>query len=42
MKKKYNKAICLDTCLFNNIVGFPDSNPNFSQTYNKDLLIKAI
>lgn len=42
MKKKYNKAICLDTCLFNNIVGFPDSNPNFSQTYNKDLLIKYI
>lgn len=42
MKKKYNKAVCLDTCLFNNIVGFPDSNPNFSHVYNKDLLIKYI
>ena len=42
MKRKYNKAVCLDTCIFNNIVGFPDTRPNFSQTYNKDLLTKYI
>lgn len=42
MKRKYNKAVCLDTCIFNNIVGFPDTSANFSQTYNKDLLTKYI
>ena len=42
MRKKYNKAVCIDTCIFNNIVGFPDTNPDFSQTYNKDLLIHYI
>ena len=42
MKKKYNKAVCLDTCLFNNIVGFDKEDSDFSKTYNKELLIKYI
>lgn len=42
MNKKYNKAICLDTCIFTKVVGFPDANPNYNKKYNEEILIKYI
>lgn len=42
MKRKYNKPICLDTCIFNNIIGFDGEDSIFSKLYNRERLIKYI
>ena len=42
MKRKYNRPICLDTCLFNNIIGFDGEGSDFSKLYNRERLIKYI
>ncbi|MBQ7453220.1 MAG: hypothetical protein IJS68_03010, partial [Clostridia bacterium] len=41
-KKKYNKPVCLDNCIINNIVGMDEGKNDFDKSYNKDTLIKYI
>ena len=42
MKRKYSRPICLDTCIFNNIIGFDGEDSDFSKLYNKERLLKYI
>ena len=42
VKKKYNKRVCLDTCIANSLFGYDRDKNGFDQSYNKDLLTKYI